>query len=307
MQTAKKQLHLMGTNISLMLVHPKAQDLIHDLTGQLFDYNQIFSANDSNSWLSQVNQAAGKQAVKVPKLLFDLIAVGKDHSLAKDSYLNIAIGPLVKLWRIGFEDARLPSDSEIKTKLALIDPDNIHLDSDQSTVFLTQPGMEIDLGALAKGYITDLLADYLKQAGIASGLINLGGNLIPIGPALNRPDYYWRIGIQRPGSARGQSLAKIKIYNQSVVTSGIYERMMTYEGVTYHHIFDSQTGYPIRNDLASLTVVADRSLEAEIWTSRLFGYQAKEAIQLIEGQPQLEGIVVDKSLQLYQSSGIVNG
>ena len=110
--------------------------------------------------------------------------------------------------------------------------------------------MKIDLGALAKGYIADRIADYLKAENVTSALINLGGNILTFGPALHNPDQKWRIGIQNPKETRNTNLMVLAIRDQSVVTSGIYERTFEIDGKTYHHIFDSQTGYPVSSDLA---------------------------------------------------------
>ena len=123
----------------------------------------------------QLNQQAGRRPVKVSADLFSLIALGKKHSLAQPSQLNIAIGPLVKLWRIGFKQAKLPTPTEIFATLPLLNSEQIILDSQQQTVFLARKGMEIDLGALAKGYIADYLMAKLKKQ-CHSAMINLGGN-----------------------------------------------------------------------------------------------------------------------------------
>ena len=165
--------------------------------------------------------------------------------------------------------------------------------------------MEIDVGAIAKGYIADRLVDYMKQEGVASGLVNLGGNLVTVGPALNRPDYYWRIGVQNPEELRGQSSLTLKIYNQSVVTSGIYERKLMMNGQTYHHIFDQKTGYPVDTETASITIIADQSVDCEIWTTRLFGQEPQHIINEINQTPGIEGVVITRDGK-YLLSNVVN-
>lgn len=294
----------MGTNIQLMVVHPEGERILNHLEEQLHLYNLRFSANRDDSELMQINQAAGIHPVKVHPEMFELIALGKQHSIAKDSLLNIAIGPLIKLWRIGFDNARKPSQKEIDDALQIIDPHLIELDESEQTIYLAKKGMEIDVGALAKGYIADRLVDYMKREGVASGLVNLGGNLIPVGPALNRPDYYWRIGIQNPEETRGQSTLTLKIYNQSVVTSGIYERKFTIDGQTYHHIFDQATGYPVDTNTASITIIADKSVDCEIWTTRLFGQEPDQIIETVNQIKGIEGIVITRSGEYMMTTGV---
>jgi len=164
--------------------------------------------------------------------------------------------------------------------------------------------MKIDLGALAKGYIADRIADFLKAEKVTSALINLGGNVLTFGPALHNPDHKWRIGIQNPKETRNTNLMVLAIRDKSVVTSGIYERTFEIDGKTYHHIFDSQTGYPVSSDLASLTIISSLSVDGEIWTTRLFGSSLEHIFQEVSSQAELEAIIVDKDNHCFQTGGI---
>ena len=151
MQAVNHQIRLMGTIISLSIYHPEAQALLEEAERRLRDYEQRFSAHNAESELMKINQQAGLQAVQVAPDMFDLIRVGKDMSLASDWAMNIAIGPLMKLWHIGFKDAQVPSQAAIDQALGLINPERIQLDPSTLSVFLEEAGMEIDLGAVAKG------------------------------------------------------------------------------------------------------------------------------------------------------------
>ena len=166
--------------------------------------------------------------------------------------------------------------------------------------------MKIDLGALAKGYIADRLVDYLKETKVKSALINLGGNIITYGPALKRADNLWRIGIQKPLSKRGESQVILKVDNQSVVTSGIYERLFDVGNDTYHHIFDPKTGYPVETELASLTIVSDLSVDCEIWTTRLFGHSPRDIIEELNQMDAIDGLVITKQGEIFYSDGLRN-
>ena len=252
----------------------------------------------------KINKAAGLHPVKIHPELFELISLGKWHSCQPGSHLNIAIGPLIQTWRIGFSDARLPFPEEITLLLDIINPNAIVLSEENQSVFLQEKGMKIDLGALAKGYIADRIADYLKAENVTSALINLGGNILTFGPALHNPDQKWRIGIQNPKETRNTNLLVLAIRDQSVVTSGIYERTFEIDGKTYHHIFDSQTGYPVSSDLASLTIISSLSVDGEIWTTRLFGPSLERIFQEVSSQPNLEAIIVDKDNYCFQTAGI---
>ena len=303
MQSASHSLRLMGASITLMIFHENAQQLLLQSEQLLHLYKNRFSANDADSELMEINLQAGKKSVRVHQELFELIALGKKHSIAANSHLNIAIGPLVQTWRIGFSDAKLPSEEEIQRLLKITNPEEIVLNDSNREVYLSKEGMRIDLGALAKGYIADKLKEFLVEQGVQSGIIDLGGNILTIGenPTFHRP---WRIGIQNPALDRGEHVAVIEVSDASVVTSGIYERQLVVDGKTYHHIFDRTTGYPMETELASITIVAEKSVDCEIWTTRLFGQNPYDIIEEIEQQPGLEAFVITKNQKMMYTSGI---
>ncbi|MGY4105355.1 FAD:protein FMN transferase [Ignavigranum ruoffiae] len=295
---------MMGTHVTLQITHPNAKSLLKHAHNILIDLEKRFNANDNASNLMKINQNAGKKAVRVDDDLFYLIKIGKMYSIASLLNLNIAIGPLVKLWRIGFKDARRPSDQEINAVLELIDPQKIHLNEEKQTVYLSRVGMEIDLGALAKGYFADILKDFFISKGVKHGIINLGGNVLTIGDSNTQPDHQWRVGIQRLNRNRGDILGAVKVVDESVVTSGIYERCLNVDGKTYHHILDSRTGFPIFTEIGSISIISKTSLDCEIWATILFHNTCQEAIGHINNTPGIEGVVVDLDENVYLSAGL---
>lgn len=302
MRQATRSIRLMGTVIDLTIMHPAPGSVLDQVVQRLTLYEHRFSANDPTSELSAVNKLAGIRPVEVHPELFELIEIGKAHSLAPGSHLNIAIGPLVQAWRIGFKDAAVPSAEEIQELLKIIDLDQVLLN--ENMVYLKRSGMALDLGALAKGYIADRIVEYLQAVGAYAALINLGGNLVTMGPALQHADHHWRIGVQNPVRSRGVLQMILRVQNKSIVTSGIYERQLNKNGKTYHHILDPKTGYPIETDIASLTIVSDRSVDGEIWTTRLFGKPINETIETINQLPAIEGLVIDKQGKVFYSKGM---
>ena len=300
----EKVLHLMGTVIILSIQHPNAEELLNAAQERLRDFEHRFSANSKDSDLARISQQAGIAPVKVDEDLFELIAIGKEQSLIPGSALNIAIGPLIQAWRVGFSDARYPSPQTIQEVLPLVDPAAIELNAANHTVYLAHPGMALDLGALAKGYFADKIIADFKEAGAESAFIDLGGNVLTFGPAPQRAEGAWHVGIQNPFLKRGNYAMVVKSRDESIVTSGIYERTFEWEGQTYHHIFDWQTGYPIQTDLASLTIVSKKSVDGEIWTTRLFGKTAEEALKEINRTTGIEGIVITKNKEMAFSEGL---
>lgn len=304
MRQEKQQVRLMGTIIDLTIEHASPTPILKEAIHRLKVYENRFSANDHQSELMGLNQKAGVEAVVVHPELFELIRIGKEHSCAKGSHLNIAIGPLVQTWRIGFSDAKVPSDDEIQRLLTITDPRKITLDEKTHSVYLEEKGMLIDLGCLAKGFIAELLITYLKEVGVKSALINLGGNLVTFGPSPKQLDKYWRVGIQNPVKTRNQSLIVLKVQNQSVVTSGIYERSLKQGEQQYHHIFDPETGYPVTTNVASLTIVSRDSCEGEIWTTRLFGKKPQEILAEVATLTEIYAFIITNTGEIYYSKGL---
>lgn len=301
MVQGKRQVRLMGTIIDLTIEHNNPAPILEEAIQRLAMYEKRFSANDIHSELMGLNQKAGIESVTLHPELFELIRIGKEHSCAEMSHLNIAIGPLIQTWRIGFSDAKVPTDEEIQRLLTITDPNKIILDESNHSVFLTEKGMRIDLGCLAKGFIAELLITYLKAVGVKSALINLGGNLVTFGPSLKKTDSYWRVGIQNPVKIRNESLIVLKARNQSVVTSGVYERSLTKENQCYHHIFDPKTGYPMKTEVASLTIVSRNSCEGEIWTTRLFGKSPQEILAAVKNLTEIYAFVITNKGAIYYS------
>lgn len=303
MDLSSRSERLMGTTITVSICDPQADELLVHCFELLRSYEHRFSANDASSELMEINHQAGIAPVQVHPDLFELIALGTLHSQAKNTHLNIAIGPLVQTWRIGFSDARRPAPEEIEQALLKIDAQQIQLDQENYTVFLKRPGMKIDLGALAKGYSADLIATYLRGKGIKDALIDLGGNILTVGqhPVKQQP---WRIGIQNPVEKRGNHLLVLSVKDKSVVTSGIYERHLEVDGQSFHHIFDSATGYPVETDLASITIISDRSVDGEIWTTRLFGDSPTSILNTVESLPGIETLLVSQSGKIAYTSGL---
>jgi len=290
---------LMGSPVQLKLAGHD-EKLAANVFRLIKQQENLFTVNRSPSEVMAVNQAAGKQPVAVSAPVFALIKRAREVSLLPESCFNFAIGPLVKRWKIGFQGDSVPPAEEINALLALTDPACVVLDERQQTVFLTRPGMEIDLGAIAKGYIADRVRDYLLQQGCDCGLINLGGNV----QTLNAPEgqQAWAVGLKVPFSSPEALIGTVSVSNRSVVTSGIYERYFEQHGRLYHHILNPRTGYPLDNELLSVTVIADNSTDCDIFTTLLYGMGVEKGLAYLAAYPQIEAIFVTKDRQVVLSA-----
>ncbi|MEM6049633.1 FAD:protein FMN transferase [Erwinia sp. P7711] len=290
---------LMGSPILLKLFeHDEA------LAARVFrlikQYEILLTVNRPQSEVMSINQAAGLHPVKVSPPVFDLIACAHAASLFPESLFNFTIGPLVKRWKIGFRGDSIPPAEEIEALLPLTDPRQVLLDKEACTVFLQQKGMEIDLGAIAKGYIADRVRDYLQREGVTQALINLGGNIQTLsGPP---EEAGWGIGLKKPFAAPDALIGVINVRGKSVVTSGIYERYFELNNQRYHHILDPRSGYPLDNELLSVTVISEDSIEGDIATTLLYGMGVEKGLAYLHTRPELEAIFVTKAGQVICSS-----
>ena len=157
--------------------------------------------------------------------------------------------------------------------------------------------MEIDLGAIAKGYIADRVRDYLHKEGAGLGLINLGGNIQTLGS----PEGGWSVGLKKP-FAGDALIGAMAVENRSVVTSGTYERYFEQNGRRYHHILDPRTGYPLDNELDSVTIVSKDSIDGDIWTTLMYGMGVEKGCAALRARPDIEAIFVTKTKEVVISS-----
>lgn len=193
MKPFTRTIPLMGTNISLYIDGKDAEELAEEAAKMLRHYEQVFSANSEHSQLAMLKRAAASHPIQVDKELYDLIRIGKTHSLHEDSFLNIAIGPLIKLWRIGFREAHVPQDLDIKAVLELLNPEHIQLDDEQQTVHLCKKAWRSTLARLLKVILPIRLWPFSKKRGrLCNG--RYGGNVLvhgdsPQGSVTGRLEY----------------------------------------------------------------------------------------------------------------------
>ncbi|MDO4455458.1 MAG: FAD:protein FMN transferase [Ligilactobacillus agilis] len=292
-QTITKNYRGLGTQITLTAFGTANEKDLDDANELIKHYEDIFTVNREHSEIMDINQAAGQHPVQVSNASYQLVKKAIEVSRENNGF-DALIGPLVKLWHIGFSDAKVPTDEEIKARLALIDPKDVALNDNDCSVYLKKPGMEIDLGAIAKGYIADRIRDLWRAKDLRAGIINLGGNILLHGTAPQHPDGLWRIGVQDPSAKRGQSILVVTVPECSAVTSGIYERHLKQANHDYHHIIDPQTGYPHENDLAGVTVFTQTSISGEIETERLFFAGEPQPNWLADHPDALGAVFVDR-------------
>lgn len=245
---------------------------------------------------------AGAAPVTVSDDTASLISSALSYSRLTNGAFDCSIAPLVSLWDIKNNKGVIPSDQQIASALSLVDYNGIQLDG--NTVTLSNAASSIDLGGIAKGYIADKLKELLLSKGVTSALINLGGNVCVIG---TKPDGSpFNIGIQKPFAEEGTPITSVKIANQSLVTSGTYERYFEKDGRIYHHILDPSTGWPCDNGLNSVTILSDASVDGDALSTACFVLGLEKGLQLIESLPDVEAMFITTEDELIYSSGFLH-
>lgn len=259
------------------------------------------SRTAEGSEIYQINANSGVAPVQVSEETYDLVSTALDYAKRTDGRFDPAIGNLVTLWNIGHEGAHVPSVEDITNAQALCDYTKIELNADKHEIFLQDKGMAIDLGSIGKGYAADRIYDYLAEQGFNSAIIDLGGNVYAMGKKPN--GNLWTIGIQDPDQERGNPIGNIKVEDKTVVTSGIYERFFIEDGKLYQHIINPKTGYPVDNGISSVTIVTNRSTDADALSTTLFVLGIEDGLAFIENTPDTEALFITKDKKLYATSG----
>ena len=218
-----------------------------------------------------------------------------------DGAFDITVAPVVSLWDFS-EGAQpvLPSEDALAEAVSHVDYRQIVIEGD--TVRLTDTEAGIDLGAVAKGYISDGLKDTILAHGCSSALINLGGNVLAVGGKSEDKDF--RIGIRRPfGESASDLIRVLGIRDCAVITSGTYERFFELDGVIYHHILDVNTGYPVENGLASVSILSKSGTDGDALSTACFALGPEKGMALIEQLDGTEAMFIDADENITCSSG----
>lgn len=293
--------YIFGTLVSLKLYGPVDAAVYSGIFEDLRDVENRMTVKGISSELIAVNAAAGKNPVKVSDDTYRVLEAAEKYAGLSDGAFDITVYPLVALWGVGTDAARVPTPEEIEAAKALVGYQDLVLDPDVHTAFLKRPGMGLDLGGIAKGYAADRTAEKLKGQGIERGIVNLGGNVLAMG---TKPDGSpWRIGIQNPMSDRGEYIGIVEATNKTVVTSGIYERYFEKDGVRYHHILDPKTGYPADNGLAGVSILTDTSMDADALSTACFVLGPEKAMAMANSLEGVDVLFITKDKRVLMTEG----
>lgn len=279
--------------------HDSCSDNIRECFAMIERYENLFSSTIEDSDIWKINHSGGVP-VTVSDDTVSLLQTALYYSELTDGRIDVTVLPLSSLWDFGSDgNAHRPNDSAVREALAHIDYRTVQIDGNNVT--LSDPEASIDPGFIAKGYIADRLKEFLIDQNVKSACINLGGNLITIG---NKPDGHpYRIGIQKPFANEGEIITAVDVIDSSVVSSGIYERYFYEDGILYHHLLDTSTGYPADNNIAGVTIISPSSVDADALSTTCFFLGLDDGMKLIESLDDTEVLFITTDGALHYSDG----
>ncbi|WP_425756345.1 FAD:protein FMN transferase [Ihubacter sp. rT4E-8] len=263
------------------------------------EYESLISATRSESDIYKLNHAGGKACTCDPRTV-SLLKKALHYGELSGGAFDITLGKAAALWDFHDESPKVPSAEAVKEALVGVDYRAVKIDGD--VVTLENPGAEITLGGIGKGYVADRAAEHLEDLGVTSAIVNFGGNIIAIGDKDGEP---FQIGIEKPFTEQGEIIGSVAATDATVVTSGIYERGFEADGTYYHHILDVKTGWPVENDVVSVTLVGVKGMSADCdaMSTICLTLGIADGLDFIEGIDGVEALFVDQDGVITKTSG----
>jgi len=293
----------MGTIVQLKAYGQDVESTVDDAFILIDQLEQKMSLNIEDSEINQINNSAGKRSVKVSQDTYLVVSKSLNYARLSQGYFDPTIGPIVKLWGIGSEKQHVPAKQKLTEKLKLVGYQQVKLEPKSQSIKLSTAGMVLDVGGIAKGYAADKVIELLKNQGVKSAYISLGGNVSVLG---SKPDgSAWKVGIQDPkAQSRGEVVGILNVKNKTVVTSGNYERYFIEDGVRYHHILNPKTGYPARKGVISATIVAKSSFDADALSTATYILGVEQGLELVNNLAGVEAILITAENQIYVTANL---
>jgi len=297
---------LLDTVCTITVYDHSKQALITAALDLCAQYEAMFSRAMEGGSIWRINHAEGLP-ITVETQTAELLQAGLDYGALSGGLFDITVGRLCALWDFNGNPA-VPSPPQLAAARDTVDYRRVFIEG--TTVWLGDRKAWLDLGGIAKGYIADQIAGFLKERGVKSGIIDLGGNIVTVG--LKPDGGLWHVGVTEPFGNRSEIIGSLSVGEASIVTSGIYERQFMENGTLYHHILNPSSGMPVESDIVSVTIVSESSTAGDALSTIAILLGSDNAVALFDQVPGLMGaVLVLKSGELLQYGDIdftaVNG
>lgn len=265
---------------------------------QLYDiYNDYEGVNN----LKTINDMAGIGPVEVDQRIIDMLKFSLEVADWSQGKVNVALGAVLRIWHDYREEGiSIPSMEELRPASEHVNIEDLVIDEENSTVFLKDPEMRLDVGGVAKGYAVEMVGQYIVGQGLEDVVISVGGNVRTFG-SRGKPGDLWRIGVQSPDKS-SENLLMVEITGKSLVTSGDYIRYYEVDGKAYHHIIDPETLMPA-DYFTAVTILCQDSGMADALSTYLYMVPFEEGLDFIEGLDDAEALWIFKDGSQKTSSG----
>jgi len=303
----ERQEFLLGTVANIKVYNEGQEEALDLAFERVTELDERFAMQKEDSEIAEVNRQAGIAPVEVSEEVFHVMERALYYAEESGGTFDPTIGAVTSLWNIGQEDAAVPEQEELDAILDVVDYNLVELDEENQTIFLEEEGMKVDLGAIAKGYITDEAARVLTEEGVNTAIIDLGGDIVLVGSSTRGEDEPWRVGIQNPYGERGEILGMVNLSDKAIVTSGIYERNIEEDGKSYHHLMNPETGFPFENNLSGISIIADNAMDADAIANIAFSKGVEDGLDYINAMDGVDVIYVTKDKEVYASDNIIDG
>lgn len=290
-------LFAMGTYMTLTAYGENAEAALDSAKGRITDLESLWSVTDENSEIYKINHSGGIPVAVSPETE-ELIRFTLDIADQTNGALDPTIYPLVDAWGFISGEHRIPTQAELQQLLKNTGYEKVSIAENTVTI---PDGVQLDLGAVGKGYTGDILSESLKSQGVSSALLDIGGNIQMIG---RKPDgTKWRMGIKNPFG--DGSFGILEAEDCAVVTSGGYERYFTGEdGKDYWHILDPQTGMPAQGGLVSVTIIAQEGRLCDALSTAVFVMGLEEGIEYWRSRNDFEMLLMTQDGEIFLTEGI---
>ncbi len=296
---------LLHTVCTIQLYDSADYGILNECFAVIDKYEKLFSRTLEGSEVYNINHST-ETTFEISDELADILEFALSYGALSKGALDVSIAPLSSLWDFSNLEHKTeaPSPEAVAEAKALVNYENISLAG--NTLTFSKEGMQLELGAVAKGYIADRVKEFLLSKGVTSAIINLGGNILLVGEKPQGAAFH--IGIQKPFEDRDAVVVAVsELKDCSMVSSGIYERYFyDADGIFYHHILNADTGYPCDTDLLQVTIISRDSATGDALSTACFILGLEKGLELVHSLPDVYAVFITSDGKLHFSDGFLD-